>query len=375
MKICFVGLQNLPVLSSEFSHHGNGGEEVQQTLLAKALAKRGYEVSMVVGDYGQPDGKAWHGVTTYKAYRFDAGLPVFRFIHPRWTGIWAALKRANADVYYTSCAGMMLGLMAMFCSKYGRGLVFRLASNSDADPNALLIRYWRDKKLYDYGLRNSDEILSQHSEQQQMLLGNYGVSSQVADMLVDPPDRELCLADRDVSVLWVSNLREVKRPDLALEFARCMPQYTTHMVGGAVPGFIDLYESIQAQAAKLSNLKFHGRVPYHDVGDFYDRAKVFINTSDMEGFPNTYLQSWRRGVPVVAFFDPDGIIRREGLGMAVSSMDEMQGAVEHLLTDDDEWHRTSERCRAYMERMHGDDIVLKPYLAAFEVADRKRKLR
>lgn len=37
---------------------------------------------MVVGDYGQPDGKEWHGVTTYTAYRFDAGIPVIPlFIH------------------------------------------------------------------------------------------------------------------------------------------------------------------------------------------------------------------------------------------------------------------------------------------------------
>lgn len=37
MKICFVGLAALPVLAPEYSHYGNGGEELQQTLLAKLL--------------------------------------------------------------------------------------------------------------------------------------------------------------------------------------------------------------------------------------------------------------------------------------------------------------------------------------------------
>src|SRR5439155_3386806 len=75
MKVCFVGLGNLPVLAPEYNHHGIGGEQVQQTLLAKALAARGYQVSMVVGDYGQFDGACWHCVTTYKTYRADSGLP------------------------------------------------------------------------------------------------------------------------------------------------------------------------------------------------------------------------------------------------------------------------------------------------------------
>src|SRR5262245_51300056 len=105
MKICLVGLYNLPVLAPEYQHGAVGGEPVQQTLLARALAARGYDVSMVVADHGQPDGAVWDGVRTWKAYRRGAGIPVLRFVHPRWTGLWSALARADADVYYTSCAG------------------------------------------------------------------------------------------------------------------------------------------------------------------------------------------------------------------------------------------------------------------------------
>jgi glycosyltransferase involved in cell wall biosynthesis len=268
---------------------------------------------------------------------------------------------------------MMLGLMAMFCRQHGRGLVFRLAHDTDADPKRLLIRYRRDKWLYAYGLRRSHAVLSQHSAQQSALLSNYGVKSTVADMLVDPPASEYDLSRRDVQVLWVNNLRDFKRPELAVELARRLPGWYVHMVGGPQPGFQTLYETIHREAAAVPNLIFHGRVPYHDVGNFYDRARVFVNTSDTEGFPNSYLQSWRRGVPVVAFFDPDGLICREGLGYAVGSMEEMQQAVERLLTDDDEWHRISARCCDYMERHHGDDVVLKPYLDAIKKAYKARR--
>ncbi len=140
------------MLAREFGNHGVGGAEVQQTLLARALARRGFDVSMIVMDYGQPDGASWDEIRTWRAYRSDAGLPVLRFIYPRWTSVWAALKRANASVYYVSGAGMIAGLVALFCRRYGRKMVLRIASLLDCDPKTLCIKYSRDRKLYAYGL-------------------------------------------------------------------------------------------------------------------------------------------------------------------------------------------------------------------------------
>jgi glycosyltransferase involved in cell wall biosynthesis len=371
MRVCFVGFKNLPALAREYNHHGIGGEDVQQTLLAKALAARGYHISMVVEDYGQSDSASWHGVTTYKAFRADAGLPILRFVYPRWTGTWAALMRANADVYYTSCAGMQVGLVGMFCRRHRRGFVHRLASDTDADPKKLLIRYTRDKKLYEYGLRAADIVLCQHAAQERALMENFAVSSVVADMLVDPPARQLDRDQRDLEILWVGNLRDLKRPDLALQLARQMPAHHIHMIGGALPGFSNLYQRIESAAMNVPNLTLYGRVPYHEIGDLWDRAKVFVNTSDAEGFPNSFLQSWCRGVPVVSFFDPNGLIKREGLGVSPNSIDDMASAVHRFIADETEWRNTSQRCRSYMERTYGDDMVLKPYITALNEAARK----
>jgi hypothetical protein len=105
-------------------------------------------------------------------------------------------------------------------------------------------------------------------------------------------------------------------------------------------------------------------VAYHDVNDYFERARVFVNTSDSEGFPNSYLQAWRRGVPTVSFFDPDGVIRRFGLGHAARSLEDMAAAVERLAGSSDEWHATSARCRHFMDTHYGDDTVLRPYLEA-----------
>src|ERR1043165_4143346 len=135
-SICFVGLSNLAVLAPEVDRSGASGEPRQHTLLATALARRGYRVSMIVADHGQPDGAMWEGVRTFKAFAPGAGLPVIRFVHPRWTGLVAALSRANADVYYTSCAGGVVGQIAMFCARHGKRFVFRAASDADCTAAA-----------------------------------------------------------------------------------------------------------------------------------------------------------------------------------------------------------------------------------------------
>jgi glycosyltransferase involved in cell wall biosynthesis len=365
MKICFVGLDNLPVLAPEYRDHYIGGESVQQTLLARALARRGHQVSMVVFDYGQPDGAAWDGIRTYKAFSLDAGVPVLRFVHPRWTSLWSALARADADVYYTSCAGMQVGQIALFCRRHGKRLVFRAASDSDCDPSRLLVSHARDKWLYAYGLRRADAILVQSDWQARAMAQNYGLASRQASMLVEqsPP-----ASVRDIDVLWVGNIRRVKRPDRALELAAALRTDVMHMAGGPLHGEETLYREIRDAAATAANIRFHGRLSYWEANQLYGRASVLVNTSDVEGFPNSYLQAWVRGVPVITFIDPDGVIRREGLGVAVSTPDRLAEAVRGLLHNRAAWQAASDRCLAYMAREYGEDKVLPAYLAAFEGA-------
>jgi glycosyltransferase involved in cell wall biosynthesis len=369
MKICFVGATNLAVLAPEYGQHTIGGEAVQQTLLARALARRGHDISMTVQDYGQPDGAVWDGVRVFKTCRPGAGLPVLRFIHPRWTGMWSALARADAELYYVSEAGMQVGLAALFCRRHRRRFVFRSASDADCDPSRLLVRFARDRRLYAFGLRRADAVLVQSAAQKGMMACNYGIAARVARMLVEPA---LPAAGRDIDVLWVGSMRRVKRPDRVVELAAALPAFRFHMVGGAAPGQEAPYRELRLAAAGMANLFVHGRLSYRETHALYGRARVLLNTSEIEGFPNSYLQAWMHGVPVATLIDPDRVIEREGLGVAANSPAGLEGALRGLLEDEDAWRAAGERCRAYMARAHGEERVLRDYLAAFDEALRGR---
>jgi glycosyltransferase involved in cell wall biosynthesis len=246
-------------------------------------------------------------------------------------------------------------------------MVFRIASDMDCEPQELLMdyNYWRDRRIYEYGLRRADAILAQTRYQQEVMSRNYGLSNMLASTLVDQPRDLFTFERRTIPVLWVSNIRQLKRPDLVLDLAAGNPDIHAHMIGGSVAHSGNLFDEIRERASQLPNVMFHGQVPYHDVNGCFAGALVFMNTSEIEGFPNSCLPAWSRGTPVVAFFDPDGLIAREGLGVAVRDMEEMRRAIRELTRNREKWLAASERSVAFMRREFNEDRILAPYLNTF----------
>jgi len=171
---------------------------------------------------------------------------------------------------------------------------------------------------------------------------------------------------RDIELLWVSNIQHLKRPDRLLIIADCLPNVQIHMVGGPMPGQESIYTQIRDAAATRTNVVFHGRLSYWDTNALYDRAKLLVNTSDVEGFPNSYLQSWIRGVPVVTLLDPDRVIKRNGLGAVARSPAELAGLVQSLLLDPAARQAASDRCRRFMAQEFGEEKIVSVYLETFQ---------
>lgn len=361
LKICIVGLDAYHVLASSPSVPYVGGESVQHVLLAHAWRDLGAEVSMIVHDHGQPRDATIDGIRTYTICGRDEGVRIVRFFHPRMTSLFGALRRSQADVYYQSPAGVDTGLVAWFCRRHGKRMVFRIASDANCVRGGQLISYWRDRKLFEYGLQRAGLIAAQTQYQQQLLQSSYGLRSHVVNMAADP-GTITPPAGKDIDVLWVSNFREVKRPEAVIEIARALPDVSFSMVGGALPGGQGYYDRVVAEARKLPNITVHGAVPYHETGRLYDRARLFLNTSTMEGFPNSFLQAWMRGVPVISTFDPDGLINRELLGTARGTVPELIPAVRDALASPDYLAQTATRAHAFAMREFAPHSVARRYL-------------
>ncbi|HUP30549.1 MAG TPA: glycosyltransferase family 4 protein [Usitatibacter sp.] len=359
--ICFVAATTWPILSGDGDIQVVGGAEVQQSVIAPALAARGYRVSMICLDYGQPDEAVVKGVRVYKTYKPDAGIPVLRFLHPRLTSLWSTLKRVDADVYYQRTAAIATAITAEFCRRYQRRSIYAGASDVDFVPGKEDIVYTRDRKIFQHGVRSVDQVLVQNEAQRSTLRANYGREGTLIPNCYTPPPG--ARADRGGYVLWVATVRPPKRPELMLELARRMPQHRFVVIGGGDPGRRgeEYHASIRDAARALPNVDFRGFVPFAEADRFFDGARVVVNTSLYEGFPNTFLQAWSRGVPTVAFVDTGS---REG-GAPVydiaADTDDMVHKVGRLMGDDLHWHAASQRVETHFRGHHSVEAIVGLY--------------
>ena len=168
-RICIVGLKCYDLLAGAKTPRYIGGIENQLVNLARGLIDRGFPVSFVTFDHGQPDGIEHNGIVIHKAFVSDEGIPIIRFVHPRWTGLCSALARADADIYYQMGAGCETGQVAIWCRKKQKHFVFAAASDSDCVTNLPLLKSRREKYLFRYGINSARLVISQTNKQRQLL--------------------------------------------------------------------------------------------------------------------------------------------------------------------------------------------------------------
>lgn len=363
--VCFVAPYAWPVFSRDPNIQVVGGAEVQQCVLARLLADNGYRVSMISFDYGQPSPVLVDGVTVYKSFSEDAGIPVLRFLHPRLTTMWKVLGEVDADVYYQRSSAMWTGVIAEFCRRRGKRSIYAGASDRDFEIGQEQIVLGRDKWLYRRGVARVDRVIAQNTFQLESCRRNHKRNAVVIPSCYVPPAHAERSALGNDRVLWVGTIHGYKRPEMLLEIAERLPHRKFVMIGGPSIGGERLkagyFEAIRSRAARLPNVEFTGFLPLASVEPWFDRARLLVLTSVYEGMPNVFMQAWSRGVPTVSTVD---------VGAPVNTVftDPAQGAakVEALLSNNALWSQASSDSLAYFQRNHSAAEVLARYARLLE---------
>ncbi len=362
LSICFVSLDNFATLVQGPKLMHIGGAEMQQAIIGRNLAERGHRVSFVTLDHGQDNSMEIDGMRIFKAYDENVGIPVLRFSHPRLTSLWRAMREADSDVYYQRKGDTLTGIVAAFCRFYRRKFVFGIASHYDCLPDLPDCLKRRERILYRYGLRRANLVLVQTVTQQKLIRENFGIDSTVVRSCA--PDYSHCLSGTSAEtsaqrtrLLWIGRFSPIKRLELLLEVAEKHRNLQFDVLGDG-NAESEYVRRLRSRATSMPNIHLHGRVPHARVQEFYQRAAALICTSRAEGFPNTFLEAWTHGLPIVSTVDPDNLIAEHGLGVVACDAAGLAGGIQLMLDSQSHWSKASHAAMQYYKSNHSIEAVM-----------------
>jgi glycosyltransferase involved in cell wall biosynthesis len=178
-----------------------------------------------------------------------------------------------------------------------------------------------------------------------------------------------CHRDYDATIydaIWIALIRPEKQLEVFLDLAASMPELHFAVVGGFDPN-ISASEraSLEGRLYSLENLKYLGTRRAEEVVDLLMQSRVLVNTSPREGFPNTMLEAWGVGVPVVSLsVDPGRIIERKRLGLVSGSSTQLHRDVSLLARSEALNKQFGCRGLDYVRQQHSAEAVYEALMQA-----------
>jgi glycosyltransferase involved in cell wall biosynthesis len=321
-----------------------GGAEIQCWMMATELARRGWDVHYAseMNELIEPnplEGVTLHGLPE-KPPRYSCNRKqvhqLIQDLQPDVILNQVLNMYTVNSIGYTSSRAMKIYLAAHDLDGFTMGEFIQ-----DEYKYTSFLRFLKHlpfgmymRVLSRHALRKADLILAQHKEQQEKLLRS-GIRSMVlrnCHPLVSKADVQT--HEGEPLILWVSSIKGWKRPQLFIELAkRCQDLPAKFMMIGAFQD--QSYKGMVEDAVKsLKNFEYGGFVAHAEVGKYFSQAHLFVSTSISEGFSNTFIQAWIRGVPVLSIgVDPENLMTEQGLGVCTANIDELEKTVRELVAN------------------------------------------
>ena len=316
-----------------------GGAEYQTHLLAEELARRpnvqvcylarrvpeaaaAADLSYSVRGIGNATG------IRRRAVFFDAD------------GLSRALAEIRPDVIYQQMKQSYSAVCAAYARRAGIPFFLHIASEWDLDPSWMPLRLSLNTPFDvveaitgNWGLRRATHIVVQTESQGQKLRDRFKKEAALLVRTFQPLPSELI--DKPPGkrhVVWVGNLKEVKRRELFLDLAESLVDrgdFRFHMVGR--PWMHRRAAPLMERIAGLKNLDYHGELPQARVNSLISSSSFFVNTSAHEGFPNTFIQAWANGAVLLSLVvDPYDGMEGLGIGFLTGTLERMKDRLLEL---------------------------------------------
>ncbi|MCA8997633.1 MAG: glycosyltransferase family 4 protein, partial [Planctomycetaceae bacterium] len=235
-------------------------------------------------------------------------------------------QNIEADLFLTF--GVQSNSATVIASAHatGRPAVLFLGSDSDLDERYAksedFVSVYRDRAdVCRWVIDNADRILCQTERQLTLLKERFGRDGAIVRNPIDVDRWTEAMAgpipfpeleSLTNYALWVGRADPVhKRPQFLIELAKQCPQVPFVMVLNPR----DDPTEAEVRRTAPGNVSIIRSVPFDQMPTLFARAAVLVNTSSLEGFPNTYLQAAISKVPVASLVVEEAFLRQSTGGI------------------------------------------------------------
>lgn len=260
------------------------------------------------------------------------------------------MDKQDSDIYFTSSDNMTPGLVSLYCILKGKKHVHRTVHKREIDKQIIKNNPVKGI-IHHLGLRSSDLIFVQCEEHEKMISDWFDPNTKIirnSFVIGDKPKSE------KNQILWVGRRVRWKNPSMFLDLAESRPSENFVMISPCTSGSEEFYSKIRKRSKDISNLKLIERVPREEIQEYFDKAKIFVNTSDKEGFPNTFIESGLGKTPILSYkVDPDSFIEKNSCGYSCNGEQELlENRLDEMLENKDRTLQQGSNCRKYVEKYH-----------------------
>jgi hypothetical protein len=228
-------------------------------------------------------------------------------------------------------------------------IIHMIASDIDIDLNTD-----RLSQLENY-LIQVDTLIAQNTIQKECVLKKLHKETIIIPNIWDKsPFVEVQKSEIISDLIWIANLRKIKRPEWFLELARLNPKLTFTMVGDSNEKYS--YLNAKKLADKLKNVNFMGYQSLHNVDSLLQNSKILVCTSEFEGFPNTFLHAWNHNIPIISTIDPSNLIQNNNLGYFAKSINEINSKIKLLIESNENYKEKVSCINSYFTNAHSPKI-------------------
>jgi glycosyltransferase involved in cell wall biosynthesis len=337
-----------------------GGAELQISYLAKSLKKHNFDVHFIYEDKGSEiSNKLGIKLHPLKKINIKKTLGQRWFLYKK--KIISQLNEINPDVIYTRFFSSWSGFAAEYAAKNEIKHIWAIAHDTDVGRIQKKVSIFRlfdkiENKFVIKAFNKASYILTQNKFQQQLLYKNYHRTGvRINQMTEECKEADIKKNKNPILVVWVANLKQIKRPELFTELARSFENVRSinfTMVGRSN----EKYQKLIAAANRLSNFQYLGELKNTEVNKILLQSHILINTSEYEGFSNTFVQAWMRKVIVISMnSNPDDIITEQKIGFMCPTVNDMKDKVEFLIKNPDIRQNMAQKAYDYAVKNHSLD--------------------